>query len=164
MASKPVNLEEIQKLINIAENYGLDELTVSEGDISITVRGLPMQEDAAGEEAVQQPRMMSIPRRKRAAASALAPTANRHLEPLTSPMTGVFYRAATPDAPPFVDIGQQVEVGQTVGLIEAMKVFSEIPSSASGRVIEILIENGKLVQADEPIMYLEPAEGGEELA
>jgi acetyl-CoA carboxylase biotin carboxyl carrier protein len=71
-------------------------------------------------------------------------------------MTGVFYRAASPDVPPFVEIGDRIEEGQTVGLIEAMKVFSEIPADRPGRVVEILAASGQLVSQGDPLMRLDP--------
>jgi biotin carboxyl carrier protein len=70
-------------------------------------------------------------------------------------MTGLFYRGASPELPPYVDVGEEVEEGATVGLIEAMKVFSEIPADVHGRVVRILVENGKLVNQGEVLMLLE---------
>ncbi len=77
-------------------------------------------------------------------------------------MTGVFYSSSSPDAPPFVEIGDIITIGQTIGLIEAMKVFSEVPSDISGRLVEVKAQNGVLVQADEPLMLLEPLDGEQE--
>ena len=75
---------------------------------------------------------------------------------LESPMVGVYYRSPTPDDPPFVNVGDTIKVGQTVGLIEAMKVYSELPSDVSGRVVRLAAENGALVQQGEPLLYVEP--------
>jgi acetyl-CoA carboxylase biotin carboxyl carrier protein len=70
-------------------------------------------------------------------------------------LIGLFYRSAAPDAPPFVEVGDVVEEGQTVCIIEAMKVFNEINAEWSGRVVAIPAEDGKLVQAGEPLVVLE---------
>lgn len=75
---------------------------------------------------------------------------------VTAPMVGMFYHAASPGDPPFVKVGDTVKVGQSIGLIEAMKVFSEIPTDVAGRVTEIAVENGQLLQLSEPILFVEP--------
>jgi acetyl-CoA carboxylase biotin carboxyl carrier protein len=74
---------------------------------------------------------------------------------------GVFYRSSSPDSPPLVDVGDVVEVGQAVGLIEAMKVFSEVKAEVAGRVVAIVAENRQLVQPGDPLLLLAPADGGE---
>lgn len=77
---------------------------------------------------------------------------------LRAPMTGVFYRAPSPDAPPYVDVGDFVEEGQIVCLIEAMKVFNEVPAERSGRIVEICATNGQLVEQGAVLFRLEPEE------
>jgi acetyl-CoA carboxylase biotin carboxyl carrier protein len=74
--------------------------------------------------------------------------------PITSPMTGIFYGSPSPSAPPFVKEGESVSVGQTIGLIEAMKVFNEIPSPVGGTVIKIVAEAGQLVQPGDPLIVI----------
>jgi acetyl-CoA carboxylase biotin carboxyl carrier protein len=74
-------------------------------------------------------------------------------------MVGTFYRAPAPDAPPFVNEGDRVSAGQTVCLIEAMKMFNEIPAEMSGRVVRILVENGAPVEYGQPLMLIEPDTG-----
>lgn len=76
--------------------------------------------------------------------------------PVRAPIAGVFYRAATPGADPFVRAGDVVAVGQVIALIEAMKVFNEIVSDAEGTLLSFAVENGALVQAGEPIAYIAP--------
>ena len=71
-------------------------------------------------------------------------------------MVGVFYQSPSPDDPPFVSVGDFVKVGQPIGLIEAMKVYSEVPSEVSGRVVEMPVESGKLVQQGQPLIFVEP--------
>lgn len=74
--------------------------------------------------------------------------------PLLAPMTGTFYRAASPESPPYVEEGSHVERGDVVGLIEAMKVFNEIEASVGGQVLKILVRNGENVQADQRLMLI----------
>ncbi|HWA82410.1 MAG TPA: acetyl-CoA carboxylase biotin carboxyl carrier protein subunit [Fimbriimonadaceae bacterium] len=74
--------------------------------------------------------------------------------PITSPMTGIYYSAPSPNAPPFVREGEMVTAGQVVGLIEAMKVFNEITAAVSGTVTKVLAESGQLVQPGDPLLYV----------
>ena len=75
---------------------------------------------------------------------------------IKSPMVGTFYRAAAPDAPAFVEVGQDVEVGQVLCIIEAMKLMNEIKSETAGRVVEVLMENGEAVEFGQPLFAIEP--------
>lgn len=82
--------------------------------------------------------------------------AERELPTVNAPLTGVFYRSPTPQAPPFVQIGAVVNKGDVIALIEAMKLFNEIRSTAGGKVSRIFAENGQLVRAHQPLLELEP--------
>lgn len=161
MPAARIDIEQIGQLISIAERYGLEELTVSEGSLSVTIRGqapaaVPVA-DPAVPTAPAPPRPARKARAPRPQPAQEAPARTRGV-PLPAPMTGVFYRAPAPDAPPFVEVGDVITAGQTIGLIEAMKVFSEVPAEVAGRIVEIVAESGKLVQADEPLMFVEPVE------
>jgi acetyl-CoA carboxylase biotin carboxyl carrier protein len=79
-------------------------------------------------------------------------------EPVTSPMAGIYYAQPSPSAPPFVRVGDEVEEGQVLALIEAMKVFNELVAPFSGRVTNIAVTNGSLIQSGDPILYLLPAD------
>ena len=79
---------------------------------------------------------------------------NKNLVPIVAPMVGVFYRSQSPDDPPFVEIGDHVEAGQTIGLVEAMKTFNEIASEAEGTVVEITAKNGDLIETGGTLMVL----------
>jgi acetyl-CoA carboxylase biotin carboxyl carrier protein len=80
----------------------------------------------------------------------------RELPTVNAPLTGIFYRASSPQTEPFVQVGSNVESGAVIGLIEAMKLFNEIRSTASGRVRRIFAENGQLVRAHQPLLEVEP--------
>jgi oxaloacetate decarboxylase alpha subunit len=79
-----------------------------------------------------------------------------HRVVIKSPMVGTFYRAPAPDAPPFVEVGQECEVGQVVCIIEAMKLMNEIKSETSGHIIEVLVENGSPIEFGQPLFVVEP--------
>src|SRR5262249_60325319 len=95
-----------------------------------------------------------------AAAVAAAPAAPAepasNLKPITSPMVGTFYRAPAPDADPFVEVGDVVSVGQTVCIIEAMKLMNEIEAETKGRVAQILVENAQPVEFGQKLFLIEP--------
>jgi len=91
---------------------------------------------------------------ERAQSVAVAPAAE--LPTVTAPLTGVFYRSPSPQAQPYVQVGSSVGVGEVIGLIEAMKLFNEIRSTAAGTVRRILAENGQLVRAHQPLLELQP--------
>jgi acetyl-CoA carboxylase biotin carboxyl carrier protein len=80
----------------------------------------------------------------------------KELPTVNAPLTGIFYRASSPQTEPFVQVGSNVESGAVIGLIEAMKLFNEIRSTASGRVRRIFAENGQLVRAHQPLLEVEP--------
>jgi acetyl-CoA carboxylase biotin carboxyl carrier protein len=166
MSNTDIQLKEIERLIRLVETHHLTELIVEEGGTRIRIRG-------AGYAARPRPVSAQVPQEEAlfieeetfslssAASEAPAPSAHSGLRRVAveAPMIGVFYRSSGPDQPPFVEVGDTVEVGQTIGLIEAMKVFSEIPCEQAGRVVEIVAANGKLVRTGEPLIYLEVDDG-----
>lgn len=143
MPERGLDLQAIAKLIHLVETRGLEELQVEEGAVRVTVRRGPPTDApqlAAAVPTAQQP------------AGPAPETRQRTI--IAAPMVGVFYRASAPDERAFVEVGDHVEVGQTIGIIEAMKVFSEIPSDHAGRCVEVVARSGQLVQAGEPLLYL----------
>jgi acetyl-CoA carboxylase biotin carboxyl carrier protein len=91
------------------------------------------------------------------AAAAAQPAPASEFPTVNAPLTGIFYRSPSPQAQPYVQVGSNVGSGEVIGLIEAMKLFNEIRSTASGRVRRIFAENGQLVRAHQPLIELEPA-------
>ena len=88
---------------------------------------------------------------------AAAPTRQRH--PIVAPLVGIFYRSPEPGAPPFVEIGDVVEAGQPVAIVEAMKIMNRITAECAGTVVEIAVESGEMVEFEQVLMYLEPETG-----
>jgi len=138
-------LEYLRGLAQVAQETGLTELQVEGDGVRWTLtRGIAAQ---AGPEVAGY---AAGPGRPATAAKAPAePTVA-----VVSPMVGVFYRAPSPHDPPFVEVGDRVEVGQTVGLVEAMKVFNEILAESEGIVAEIVAQTGQLVETGDPLVRL----------
>ena len=147
--------QDVRRLVELVAENGLAELTVVENGVAITVKG--------GVPAAVAPvaAVHAAPVHRAVAEAPHAPVAKSHAGPsevrasLESPMVGVYYRAPSPEDPPYINVGDTVRVGQVIGLIEAMKVYSEIPAEVSGRVTAIAADNGELVQQGQPLYYLE---------
>jgi acetyl-CoA carboxylase biotin carboxyl carrier protein len=144
-------LERVEEIIQVLEGSSVSELELSEGDTEIIVR--------------RQPGMVlvSAPAQISAAANVAGPAVGSaraaHVDKsvaINSPLTGVYYSAASPTSPPFVNVGENVHVGQVVALVEAMKVFNEITSEVAGRVIALVATNGSVVQKGEVLLRVEP--------
>jgi acetyl-CoA carboxylase biotin carboxyl carrier protein len=154
-----MDLRKLKKLIDLVQESGIGEIEITEGEEKVRIcrqapGGPPMMMAGPG----MQPMYAAPPAGFAPAAPAASPAAAPP-EPkghqLKSPMVGTFYRAPSPGAPPFVEIGQQVTKGQTLCIIEAMKLLNEIESDASGTVKAILVENGQPVEYGQPLFTIE---------
>ena len=140
----------------------ISELSIEEKDIKITIKqkedkyvtGVPMQQI----QAAPAPVAIASPAPSAAAPAAkpAAPAAADNLLTIKSPMIGTFYRRPSPDKPNFVEEGDEVKNGKVVCIIEAMKLFNEIESEISGRVVKILVEDSTPVEYDQPLFLVEP--------
>ena len=153
----PDEIEKTRQLLELFGNNKLSELSVSEIDgFTVEIVAGAQQSTASSQvlaATVVRHNESSSP--VQSAKDSNAP-GKSSLKTLNSPMVGIFYAAGAPGDPPFVNVGDVIAVGQTIGLIEAMKVFSEIPAEASGRVLEIVAVTGTLVQQSEPLFRIEP--------
>ncbi|XOQ70774.1 acetyl-CoA carboxylase biotin carboxyl carrier protein [Neisseria polysaccharea] len=150
-----MDLRKLKKLIDLVEESGIAEIEVTEGEekvrITRTIAAAPVY--AAP---VPAAALTVTPTAAPVAASAPAAPAARDLsDAQKSPMVGTFYRAPGPNAAPFVEVGQQVKAGDTLCIIEAMKLMNEIEAEKSGTVKEILVENGTPVEFGEPLFIIE---------
>ncbi len=153
-----MDLRKIKKLIDLLEESNLAELEIKEGEeivrLSRYPKGMAPTFAAAAPAPVQLP-VAAAP--VSVAAAAPAAPAEEQLPPgtvLKSPMVGTFYASPNPESPPFVTVGQQVKVGDTLAIIEAMKMFNQIEAEVAGTVIAVLVESGHPVEYDEPLFVI----------
>jgi acetyl-CoA carboxylase biotin carboxyl carrier protein len=148
-----MDLRKLKKLIDLVEASGIAELEITEGEekVRIAKGGQVTVAQAAGvTTAAPAP---TLPTSAAAAAEPAAEPAEQG-HTMKAPMVGTFYRAAAPDAKPFVEIGQTVQEGQTICIVEAMKLMNEIEADASGTVVAILVENGQPVEYGQPLFVI----------
>ena len=100
---------------------------------------------------------LPAPEHQLQAAEASAPTIDTKWVAIKSPMVGTFYRSPAPDEPAFASIGDRIRIGQTVCIIEAMKLMNEIEAEVVGQVMEVLVENGQPIEFGQPLMYINPS-------
>lgn len=146
-----MDLRKLKKLIDLVEESGIAEIEVTEGEekvrITRTIAAAPIY-------AAPVPAAAPAVTPAAAPVAASAPAARDLSDAQKSPMVGTFYRAPGPNAAPFVEVGQQVKAGDTLCIIEAMKLMNEIEAEKSGTVKEILVENGTPVEFGEPLFII----------
>jgi acetyl-CoA carboxylase biotin carboxyl carrier protein len=150
-----MDLSYLEQLIKLFESSTLTELEIDEEGSRVTLGR------AKEQQAMFMPQMGGYPMQQQAApAPSAAPVASEpsaKTHEVKSPIVGTLYRAPSPDADPYVQVGQQVENGTTLCIIEAMKLMNEIESDAAGKIIKILVENGQPVEYGQPLFLLEIA-------
>lgn len=162
-----MEFKQIQELIKAINKSNISELSVEEGDFKITIK----QAQTISETqfvAVQAPMPQMLPQAAPQAAAlpaAPAPAAqstsaaapNDKLITIKSPMIGTFYRSPSPDKPSFVNVGDDIKQGDVLCIVEAMKLFNEIESEVSGKIVKVLIDDASPVEYDQPLFLVEPA-------
>ena len=150
-----MDLRKLKKLIDLVEESGIAEIEVTEGEekVRITRTTATPQPLYAAPIAAPQP-MQAAPAAAPVAAPVVA-TGPDLSKAVKSPMVGTFYRATSPNTPPFVEVGQTVNAGDTLCIIEAMKLMNEIEADRSGVIKEILVSNGQPVEYGEPLFIIE---------
>lgn len=149
-----MNLKEIKEMINLMNENGLTELEIEKDGLRIKLR-----KTASGSEITKEPIVVQTQRISegpvRESAEAVERAVSKAIE-IKAPMVGTFYRAPSPEAPPYVEVGQTIEVGQVICIIEAMKLMNEIKSEIKGRILEILVDNAEPVEFGQPMFLIEP--------
>jgi acetyl-CoA carboxylase biotin carboxyl carrier protein len=153
-AKKAVDIFDIKKvrqLIELMEEHDLAEIDLKQADHGVRIK--------RGGEVMAYAAAPAAARRTPAAAPAEAPkepAADARMLVIKSPMVGTFYRASGPDSAPFVKVGDRIGPEKAVCIVEAMKVFNEIPAGVSGQVVAILVENGAPVEFGQPLINIDP--------
>jgi len=155
-----MDLRKIKKLIDLLEESNLAEIEIKEGEESVRLARVTSTSHVVAApqvhavQAAPQAMPMTSPVQ---AATGAAPKAVSDLpdgDVVRSPMVGTFYASPAPDKPPFVSVGQAVKAGETLGIIEAMKMFNPIEAEVSGTVLKIMIESGQPVEFDQPLFVI----------
>ncbi|WHZ20244.1 MAG: Biotin carboxyl carrier protein of acetyl-CoA carboxylase [Rhodanobacteraceae bacterium] len=157
-----MDLRKVKKLIELLEESNLSELEIKEGEEVVRLSRFPSGNAVAPQVIAAPAPVAAAPvaapaAPPAAAASPAATPAESGLPPGTvvrSPMVGTFYAAPSPGAEPFVKVGQQVKIGDPLGVIEAMKMFNQIEAEVAGTVVAIVAENGQAVEFDEPLFVI----------
>ena len=163
-----MNIKEIQDLIKFVAKSGVNEVEIEQKDFKITIRTEHKSEEkqyivqAAAPVAQMAPAIAPVaaaPAPVAAAPDAPAPAASDDSKYITvkSPMIGTFYRSSSPDKDPFVGVGDMIGKGDTVCIIEAMKLFNEIESEVSGKIVKVLVDDSNPVEYDQPLFLVDPA-------
>ncbi|MCG8605831.1 acetyl-CoA carboxylase biotin carboxyl carrier protein [bacterium] len=159
--------EEIRRLVKIVEESSIGELEISRWGKTIKISKYPQNSHPHTNSTppITTPHA-SVPIELPPAENPAAPAPSVELETqakaaktieIKAPMVGTFYRSPSPDADPYVDVNQQIKTGQVLCIIEAMKLMNEIESENSGRIVEILVENGQPVEYNQPLFLIEPS-------
>jgi acetyl-CoA carboxylase biotin carboxyl carrier protein len=154
-----MDIRKIKKLIELVEESGISELEISEGEESVRISraapaaSFPVMQQAYAAPMMQQPALSAAVAPAAEAAPAAAAEISGHI--VRSPMVGTFYRTPSPDAKAFIEVGQKVNVGDTLCIVEAMKMMNQIEADKSGTVKAILVESGQPVEFDEPLVVIE---------
>ena len=165
-----MDLKEIQELIKLLNKSNISEIRIERDNFKIMLRTHDangqvqyVKQEAtpipvAGATSIQQtvPQAPPPPPVKEAGAKEEARVDDSKLITIKSPMIGTFYRSSSPDKPLFVNVGDEIKPGTVLCIIEAMKLFNEIESEHSGRIVKILVENAKPVEYDQPLFLVEP--------
>lgn len=160
-----MDIKQIQDLIKFVAKSGVNEVSIEEQDFKITIK--------AGKEPTYV--TAAVPAAAPAPAPAPAPAAPAQTESaapaqpqasaddsskyvtVKSPMIGTFYRSSSPDKPAFVNVGESISIGQVICIVEAMKLFNEIESEVSGKIVKVLVDDAQPVEYDQPLFLVDPS-------
>jgi oxaloacetate decarboxylase alpha subunit len=151
-----MDTNQVKELVKLVDESGVNEVIIEEDGVKISIRkGIPLMAEA--------PVAASIPAAAQGAATTAAPAQAQqpseypaNWKKVTAPMVGTFYSAPSPDAPPFVNVGDEVNEGQTLCIVEAMKLMNEIGAEERGVIRQIVVENGQAIEYGQILFLFEP--------
>ena len=158
-----MDIKTIEKLIKLISDSDVSEVKVEEGDLKIQIKkkdgtiqaSVPVAPAAPAQPVAQQPAPSQANPPAVEAEQSGAKEEQVSGDTVTSPIVGTFYRSPSPDADPYVEVGSKIEKGQTICIVEAMKIMNEIDAEISGTVKKILVEDGEPVEYDQPLFIIE---------
>ena len=155
-----MDLRKIKKLMELLEESGIAEIEVKEGEESIKLsRNISSSTNMQVPQVIQQPVQSSQPPTNQQASdmgvNAVDNLKKEKRNTVNSPMVGTFYASASPESKPFVTIGQSVKKGDTLCILEAMKMMNQVQAESDGKIVEILVDNAEPVEFDQPLFVLE---------
>jgi len=150
-----MNLKEIKEMINLMNDNGLVELEIEKDGTRIRLKKISSASEASSSGPVVIEREKITQAAAKESKEAMDKTTVKTVE-IKAPMVGTFYRAPTPEAPPYVEVDQVIEPGQVICIIEAMKLMNEIKSEIKGKILEILVDNSEPVEFGQPMFLIEP--------
>lgn len=160
-----MNKKEIEELIKFVSKAGVSEVSLETKEVKITIKNAVREQIVAPSTIVHQaPQVVHAAPAPVALVSSAPPTAapakeadDKKYHTIKSPMIGTFYRSSAPDKPNFVNVGDEIKSGQVICIIEAMKLFNEIESDITGRVVKIVVDNASPVEYDQALILVEPS-------
>ncbi len=167
-ATEPtMNIKDIESLIKFVQNSGVAEVSLEQKDIKITIRTTHGQMMMASAPSMSAPvhQYVAAPAAANSAPASTPPAAEKPKAgadeskyiTIKSPMIGTFYRTPSPDKPVFVNVGDEIKQGKVLCIIEAMKLFNEIESEVSGKIVKVLVDNATPVEYDQPLFLVDPS-------
>ena len=153
-----MDLRKLKTLIDLVSESGVAELEITEGEDRVRIvnrPGTPVAQTVTVAPPAVLPAAVAQPAAPAAAPAPAAPEPQTNSRSITSPMVGTFYRAPSPGAAPFVEVGDTVKKGQVIGIIEAMKLLNEVEADQDGVVTGFAVENGQPVEFGQPLLILE---------
>ena len=161
-----MTVTEIQNLIKFVAKSGVHEVELETKDVKLLIKAKGSEEHRNGDTQVIMPQMpmaqmqastLAVPVSADIQQPAISDASDSNLITIKSPMIGTFYRSSSPDKPPFAEVGSEIKKGDKICIIEAMKLFNEIESEVSGRIVKVLVDDATPVEFDQPLFLVEPA-------
>ncbi len=151
-----MELKEIKELIKLVSDSGVSEVDITKGDFKIAIKKHEEKTVVMQAPQAYAPAQAPVTTERLEAPAVKTETVAGNFITIKSPMIGTYYKSQSPDKAAFVQVGDEIKVGQVLCIVEAMKLFNEIESEVSGKIVKILVENASPIEYDQPLFLVEP--------